>query len=73
MAVVVNLWAHGQELLQRRSDKRLSEILKNKVKGKNMSKEENKVLSTVSDRWKVPKKCKPVLVLTVILLLFSVY
>ena len=70
MAVVVNIWAHGQELLQRRSDKRLSEILKNKVKGKNMSKEENKVLSTVSDRWKVPKKCKPVLVLTVILLLF---
>ena len=70
MAIVVNLWAHGQELLQRRSDKRLSEILKNKVKGKNMSKEENKVLSTVSDRWKVPKKCKPVLVLTVILLLF---
>ena len=70
MAVVVNLWAHGQELLQRRSDKRLSEILKNKVKGKNMSKEENKVLSTVSDRWKVPKKFKPVLVLTVILLLF---
>ena len=70
MAVVVNLWAHGQELLQRRSDKRLSEILKNKVTGKNMSKEENKVLSTVSDRWKVPKKCKPVLVLTVILLLF---
>ena len=28
MAIVVNLWAHGQELLQRRSDKLLSEILK---------------------------------------------